>query len=62
MAVFCPLRRFWNVPGKPIVVLVKFDGMYQQKDYYYGEMWERYHVDSLHGYGYLEAIRRVFGH
>ena len=46
----------WNVPGKPIVVLVKFDGMYQQKDYYYGEMWERYHVDSLHGYGdYDEA-------
>lgn len=41
----------WNIPGKPIVILVKFDGMYQLKDYYYGEMWERYHVDSLHGYG-----------
>jgi hypothetical protein len=46
----------WNIPGKPIVVLVKFDGMYAQKDYYYGEMWERYQVDSLHGYGdYDEA-------
>ena len=46
----------WNIPGKPIVVLVKFDGMYQQKDYFYGEMWERYGVDSLHGYGdYDEA-------
>ena len=46
----------WNIPGKPIVILVKFDGMYQLKDYYYGEMWERYHVDSLHGYGdYDEA-------
>ena len=46
----------WNIPGKPIVILVKFDGMYQLKDYYYGEMWERYQVDSLHGYGdYDEA-------
>ena len=41
----------WNVPGKPIVILVDFQGMYQLKDYYYGEMWERYRVDSLHGYG-----------
>lgn len=46
----------WNIPGKPIVILVKFDGMYQLKDYYYGEMWQRYGVDSLHGYGdYDEA-------
>ena len=46
----------WNIPGKPIVVLVKFDGMYRLKDYYYGEMWNRYGVDSLHGYGdYDEA-------
>lgn len=46
----------WNIPGKPIVVLVKFDGMYRLKDYYYGEMWSRYGVDSLHGYGdYDEA-------
>lgn len=41
----------WNIPGKPIVLLVNFQGMYAQKDYYYGEMWERFHVDSLHGYG-----------
>lgn len=46
----------WNIPGKPIVVLVKFDGMFKLKDYYYGEMWSRYGVDSLHGYGdYDEA-------
>jgi glycosyltransferase involved in cell wall biosynthesis len=41
----------WNIPGKPIVILVDFQGMYQLKDYYYGEMWQRYGVDSLHGYG-----------
>lgn len=41
----------WNIPGKPIVILVKFDGMYRMKDYYYGEMWNRFGVDSLHAYG-----------
>lgn len=41
----------WNIPGKPIVVLVKFDGMFKLKNYYYGEMWSRYGVDSLHAYG-----------
>jgi len=41
----------WNIPGKPIVILVKFQGMYKLKDYYYGEMWTRFGVDSLHAYG-----------
>lgn len=41
----------WNVPGSPIVVLVKFDGLYARKDALYGEMWNRYRVDSLHSYG-----------
>ncbi len=46
----------WNIPGKPIVVLVKFSGVYQIKDFFYGEMWQRYGVDSLHAYGdYDEA-------
>ena len=38
----------WNVPGKPIVVLVKFDAMYAVKDQLYARMWELYKVDSLH--------------
>ncbi len=41
----------WNVPGKPIVVLVKFDGMYEVKDQLYARMWDLYKVDSLHAYG-----------
>lgn len=46
----------WNIPGKPIVILVDFKGMFALKDYYYGEMWQRYGVDSLHAYGdYDEA-------
>lgn len=51
----------WEVPGRPIAVLVKFDGMYKCKDEFYGHMWERFHVDSLHGYGdYDEAC--AFSH
>lgn len=46
----------WEVPGRPIAILVKFDGMYSHKNDYYGRMWELYGVDSLHAYGdYDEA-------
>ncbi len=46
----------WEVPGRPIAVLVKFDAMYATKDAFYGFMWEKYGVDSLHAYGdYDEA-------
>ncbi|MBD5254544.1 MAG: glycosyltransferase [Barnesiella sp.] len=51
----------WNVPGKPIAVLVKFDSMYAVKDEFYGKMWDLYGVDSLHAYGdYDEAC--AFSH
>lgn len=41
----------WNIPGKPLAILVKFDGMYASKDEAYGRMWDLYGVDSLHAYG-----------
>lgn len=51
----------WDVPGKPIVVLVKFDSLFQLNNELYGEMWEKYGVDSLHSYGdYGEAC--AFSH
>ena len=51
----------WDIPGKPIVVLVKFDAMYAVKDSFYGDMWNRYGVDSLYAYGdYDEAC--AFSH
>lgn len=51
----------WDIPGRPIVVLVKFDGMYAVKDSFYGRMWDLYKVDSLHAYGdYDEAC--AFSH
>lgn len=51
----------WDVPGKPIAVLVSFDGMYAVKDELYKKMWEHFGVDSLHAYGdYDEAC--AFSH
>lgn len=51
----------WEVPGRPIAILVKFDGMYAVKDEFYGRMWELYGIDSLHAYGdYDEAC--AFSH
>jgi glycosyltransferase involved in cell wall biosynthesis len=46
----------WNIPGNPIVILVKFTSYYHIKNDIYGKLWEYYHVDSLHAYGdYDEA-------
>ena len=51
----------WNIPGKPIVILVGFQGMYGVKDEFYSRMWQLYGVDSLHAYGdYDEAC--AFSH
>ncbi len=41
----------WKIPGSPVVVLVKFDGVYSHLDPIYGQMWEHFKVDSLHSYG-----------
>lgn len=51
----------WDVPGKPIAILVSFGGMYAANNAMYGRMWELYGVDSLHAYGdYDEAC--AFSH
>ncbi len=41
----------WNIPGSPQVILVKFDGVYEQLNGIFGKMWELYGVDSMHAYG-----------
>ena len=46
----------WNIPGKPIVILIDFKPFYELKNKIYTQAWEFYQVDSLHGYGdYDEA-------
>lgn len=41
----------WEVPGRPVAILVKFQGMHSSKDAAYGRMWDLFGVDSLHAYG-----------
>ncbi len=51
----------WDVPGRPVAVLVDFVSMYGVKDEFYGKMWNEFGVDSLHAYGdYDEAC--AFSH
>ena len=47
---------YWNIPGKPIVLLVDFMTMFPLKNSIYGRAWELFKVDSMHAYGdYDEA-------
>ncbi len=41
----------WNVPGKPVVILVDYHGLFKLKNMIYAEMWQHFGVDSLHAYG-----------
>ena len=51
----------WDVPGKPLAVLVTYDALYPCKNELYADMWRRYRVDSLHAYGdYDESCMFAF--
>lgn len=41
----------WDVPGAPEVILVNPGDTASHLDPIYGEMWEKFRVDSLHAYG-----------
>lgn len=41
----------WNIPGKPIAILVDFLPFYDKKDEIYYYMWEKYKINSMVGYG-----------
>ena len=46
----------WEIPGKPIAILVDFNPYFEKKNEIYTWLWESYQVDSLHAYGdYDEA-------
>ncbi len=46
----------WNIPGRPLAVLVDFRPYYADENRIYGDFWNWYGVDSLHGNGdYPEA-------
>ena len=41
----------WQVPGKPIAVLLKWDEVWEHKNEIYGHAWEKYGVQSHAAYG-----------
>lgn len=41
----------WAIPGDPITILVDFKQFFDLKNTIYGDMWNRYHVNSLDAYG-----------
>ena len=46
----------WDVPGKPVALLVDFKPLFAEKDAIYQVAWDYFQVDSLHAYGdYDEA-------
>ena len=53
---------YWDVPGKPVAILVDYNSLYVYKNDLYAEMWKKYHVDSLHAYGdYDESCMFAYG-
>ncbi len=51
----------WNIPGKPMVILVDFTTFFSQKDKIFGKLWESFSVDSISGqWDYIEPA--LFGY
>jgi phosphorylase/glycogen(starch) synthase len=51
----------WNIPGKPIAVLVDFTPFFEEKDKIFAYFWETYKLDSLTGgWDYVEPA--LFGY
>ena len=52
---------YWEIPGRPKVILVDYKGYLEDKDSIYSELWNDFGVDSLHGYGDYEDSM-IFGY
>jgi len=51
----------WNIPGKPIAILVDFTPFFPDKDKILASFWETYKLDSLPGgWDYIEPV--LFGY
>ena len=52
----------WDIPGRPVVILVDYKSLYNLKDELYADIWNKYQVDSLHAYGdYDESCMFAYG-
>lgn len=46
----------WQVPGKPVAILLDFMPFFAERDTFFFSMWENFKVESIHAYGdYDEA-------
>ncbi|MCD4698511.1 MAG: alpha-glucan family phosphorylase [Bacteroidales bacterium] len=52
---------YWNIPGKPIAILVDFTPLFSEKDKIFASLWETYKLDSLTG-GWDYAEPALFGY
>ncbi len=51
----------WNIPSKPLVILVNFTHLFSEKDKIFAHLWETYKLDSLSGqWDYIEPA--MFGY
>ncbi|MCL2072408.1 MAG: alpha-glucan family phosphorylase [Marinilabiliaceae bacterium] len=51
----------WNVPGKPVAILIDFSPFLAQKNEILSYYWEKYLVDSISGHwDYIESV--IFGY
>lgn len=41
----------WDVPGKPMVILVDYKPFFKERDSFFYSMWSDFKVDSFHAYG-----------
>ena len=41
----------WNIPGKPVVILVDYQDLFSRRNDIYTDMWNAFGVKSLHAYG-----------
>lgn len=41
----------WDIPSKPITILIDFSPLFSNKDQIFGELWSRNQLDSLKGVG-----------
>ena len=52
----------WEIPGRPMVILIDYKQLYARKNELYSDMWNKYKVDSLHAYGdYDESCIFAYG-
>jgi len=51
----------WNIPGQPLVMLIDFTTLYQQKNAIFTDLWVKFRLDSLSGqWDYIEPA--LFGY